>query len=122
MGIIISFIGTFASSLSAIYQRILKTTPITVICSGSAITVVITGSIFLTHNGDWVFPWSTITWLLLIVQAILGLLMSWFALLSARYETPGPLSLVRGYGIVLAFVWDVTIFGERIIWTSIVGS
>ena len=122
MGIIITVISTFLVSISAIYRRILKTTPITVTCSGSSITIVIIGSIFLTHNGGWMFPWNLITWLLLIVQAILGILMSWFMLLSARYETPGPLSLVRGYGIVLSFVWDVTIFGERIIWTSIVGS
>ena len=85
-------------------------------------TVVVIGSAVLPFLDRWVLPKGVYTWLMLLAIGCAGILNQFFQTLALKYESPGPISVIRCFNIVLSFIWEVLIFVEPVEWTSILGA
>ena len=122
LGIILSTTGAITSAMSIINLRKLATTPVPVVVMWYSATVVVIGSIVLSFIDTWAMPRSVKTWLLLWLMGCAGALDEYFQTTAFRYESPGPITVTRSFNFVLAFIWDMVIFGESLQWQSIVGA
>ncbi|XP_054166198.1 solute carrier family 35 member G1-like [Oppia nitens] len=122
IGIILSIVSAISTAYSFINLRKLRTTPVPVVIMWYSLTVVIAGCAILPVLDRWRMPTGSRAWLLLLAIGAAGIGNQLFQTLAFRYESPGPVSVTRSFQIVLAFVWEVSIFHNTVEWTSITGA
>ncbi|KAI1289651.1 Solute carrier family 35 member G1 [Halotydeus destructor] len=129
-GIAMSFGASLCQALSFISMRKLQKTPAGVVIawlSGVSVIMGVTALISLHYTlGQIVVTWPTEytqkEWLCLIANGICGTFGQLFLTVACKIEEAGFVSLARTFDIVVAFTYQVTLLGESISWTSILGA
>ncbi|CAG2105212.1 unnamed protein product [Medioppia subpectinata] len=122
IGIILSLMAAITVAMALINLRKLKSTPVPVVVMWYSVTVVVIGGLVLSILDRWTVPTGIRQWSLLVSIGATGVLNQYFQTTALKYESPGPISVTQNFNIVLAFIWEVTIFHEPVQWQSITGA
>ncbi|CAG2117355.1 unnamed protein product, partial [Medioppia subpectinata] len=114
VGLVLSLTAAITSAMSLINLRKLKSTPVPVVVMWYSLAVVVIGGSVLPILDRWTLPTGIRQWGLLIAIGAAGVLNQYFQTTAFKYESPGPISVTRSFNIVLAFIWEVTIFHEPV--------
>lgn len=120
----LAILAAISSSITLINLRMLKTTPPSVVVFWFAASIILFGSLAL-YVLDTFKPIDLTDMLCMGLLSAIGLMSvteQYFLTIALQHEDATTISVTRSFNIVLAFLWEVVIFNETVIWTSIVGA
>lgn len=123
-GQVLAIVGALGSAITFIKLRKLKTSPAAVVVFWFAafcglISVIMLFALDMQKPIN--FADFHCTGLLLVI-GLLSVCDQYFLTLALQHEDASTISVIRSFNIVLAFLWEVTLFHETVTWTSIVGA
>ena len=122
LGTLLAFTAAVLVSYSWIQIRKLKTTPPSVIVMWFAASLTCSSVIILAITNQYSWPRGLYNWSMLFVAGICGIADQYFLCLSLKYESAGPISVIRTLNIVLSFLWGIFLLGEKTELTSVIGA
>ncbi|XP_076357561.1 solute carrier family 35 member G1-like isoform X2 [Tachypleus tridentatus] len=122
IGSILAFGSCLAISVIMIAVRKLRSTNYATINLTFSILLIIVNSAILIITGDWSFPSCGKEGLLLSLMGVLVTFGQFFQTAALKLEEAGLISISRTFDIVIAFIFQVTLLDEEILWTSVLGA
>ncbi|RWS25258.1 solute carrier family 35 member G1-like protein [Leptotrombidium deliense] len=110
------------SALVFICIRKLQKTPSPLVIFYYSLTAVLCGSIMVLIFGKITIPTDYKTYLFILLMGFCGTFGQLFMTLAFKLEEAGPVSLARSLSMVIAFIYQITILNEKIMYTSIAGA
>ncbi|XP_076352703.1 solute carrier family 35 member G1-like [Tachypleus tridentatus] len=122
VGSLIAFTACILDSLWFVANRKLQKTHFSVIIIVYSTVVIILDTVILSYLDGFSLPVCGNDGIYLVGVACCGIGGQLLLTTALKLENVGPVSIARTIDIVLAFIFQVTITGEKVTWSSVLGA
>eukprot|EP00095_Tigriopus_kingsejongensis_P009182 snap_masked-scaffold145_size311916-processed-gene-2.8 protein:Tk09182 transcript:snap_masked-scaffold145_size311916-processed-gene-2.8-mRNA-1 annotation:"transmembrane protein " len=117
-----AFLGTLMTASNFVCMRKLREVHFSVLIFAFSVMSVIVSSIVVATTAEFTLPETSEEWAYAVLVGVFGFLGQSLLAVALRYESAGVVSVTRSMDIAVAYIIQISYFGDIPIWTSILGA
>ncbi|RWS12051.1 solute carrier family 35 member G1-like protein [Dinothrombium tinctorium] len=122
IGTLLALGGAIGGASAFVSIRKLQKTSSPVVIFWFSLYVIVVGMIILVILDSLTMPLGLETYMWLLLMGLCGTFGQLCLTIAFKLEEAGPVSLARTIDIVVAFIYQVAILNETVVWTSLLGA